>query len=747
MISCPKDTTMKNKRNLIGLLTISVLAIGILLTIGCRNQGPLKPTPTGFLHVQGKRVLDENGNQVFLRGFTGSLHFSSFKENPGVYSLERVYRFNSKLLKHFFSGDDLQDINGMGANVIRQQVSFYDLEIEPYKYNEDMLKVIDELIERSYKNNVYIIFCLTNAAQNSKQPGNIKYYNSKKYLWTDNEFRQRVISAWAHIAEHFADNSGIAGYEIINEPSPPNKEAFHSFYSDIIKTIREVDKKHIIILERNHFFSVKDKEKRNILFGGEYEDDNIMLSLHFYGESEDAKKEKRSDVEYSSRKEIEDGVNEFLSQNEIKNHPICVSEFGAVTFSGENGLRWTKDFMDVMNQHGIHYTYQVYKNRFKTGRGLYQPKESLFLGLGKIPVEEVIDYIEKRMDKELSPKNFETFPGLRQVLEEGFKNKGDDLVLYPQKFHVEGNKIVDESGKEIVFRGLSPGSIHTLAYHTAMGWDINIPWDERLFKEMHKWRAEIIRLPVRPENWRKYSDNEKDRLWRIEVIDQAIEWAANYEMYVYIDFHAVGYLTEEGSKENEISKNEFITFWDEISNYYKDNKVVAFYEIFNEPCHPGAPNSTTEDWLLWKKFAEEVIDVIRKNDPDAVIIVGGLHWAYDISHAIDYPIERENIVYATHPYPKAYEFKTWDEAFGNIKKKYPVFATEFGFYPTGNQPEDSYMGEGRYRDAIKSYLEDKNISWTAWCFRYKGHTKLLEDKNYIPTETGEFFREWLLEYE
>ena len=29
-----------------------------------------------------------------------------------------------------------------------------------------------------------------------------------------------------------------------------------------------------------------------------------------------------------------------------------------------------------------------------------------------------------------------------------------ESVVYPQKFHVEGSKIVDESGKEIIFRGL-----------------------------------------------------------------------------------------------------------------------------------------------------------------------------------------------------------------------------------------------------------------------------------------------------
>lgn len=335
----------------------------------------------------------------------------------------------------------------------------------------------------------------------------------------------------------------------------------------------------------------------------------------------------------------------------------------------------------------------------------------------------------------------------------------DESDAFPQKFHVEGNKIVDESGKEIVLRGLAPSAILGLAYRTETG-DINdefLPWGEELFKKMSEWGAKIIRLDILAGSWRVAMEGSADaegydKEKAIEIIDQAIKWSSKYNMYVIVDYFASGWPPEDEYGEDAFatSREEIITFWDEISKHYKDNKVVAFYEIFNEPVHSDyrsnskiTKESLRKDWLVWKGFAEKVIDVIRENDPDSVIIVGGLGWSYIISFAAEYPIQRENIVYGTHPYPLKYsKYTSWDNAFGNIKEKYPVFATEFGF--NQNAREDQYTGPGRYRDAIKAYLEDKKISWTAWNFSIKP-LGFLKDRDYTPNEAGKFFKKWLLE--
>lgn len=342
-----------------------------------------------------------------------------------------------------------------------------------------------------------------------------------------------------------------------------------------------------------------------------------------------------------------------------------------------------------------------------------------------------------------------------------------ESVVYPQKFHVEGNKIVDELGKEVVFRGLDMVTTTYLLKMDQKGQGL-VAWNDDIFREMSVWGSKITRIQIPPEEWKE------DRANAIKLINQTIEWSKKYNMYIYLEYNVAGFPpTLNYDKESKsATKQDFIGFWDEISKKYKDEKTVAFYEIMNEPTYSSNESkldnaSLKKDWLLWKEFAEEIIDVIRKNDPDSVIIVGGLVWGYDISFALEYPIERENIVYGTHPYPWRSEYKSWDKAFGNIKNKYPVFATEFtvaglatnlrkwdsvwnglskivyledlieeGKKVHGNKQKESKIAlksverikkdraalnylvseREKYKKEIKSYLEDKKISWTGFTF-------------------------------
>jgi aryl-phospho-beta-D-glucosidase BglC (GH1 family) len=331
---------------------------------------------------------------------------------------------------------------------------------------------------------------------------------------------------------------------------------------------------------------------------------------------------------------------------------------------------------------------------------------------------------------------------------------------YPDTFHVEGTMLVDSAGQETVFRGLVPldpvyqyyASLPDSPYYEPY----YIPWGREHFEKMAAWGATIVSLSIHPVTWRTHGKEQC-----LAILDQAIEWAADYGMYVYIDYHSIGFPPsgEYESMVNHLYGEIYVTteeetraFWRDISSYYAGNNVVALYHLFNEPVYEGFTGddpkyiATTSDWLQWKAFAEELIDIVRTNDPDAVIMVSGLNWAYDLSFVVDYPVERGNIVYSTHPYPDSNGYRSWDEAFGVVRDRYPVFATEFGFSIGGEKDEETYFGPGRYRDAIKYYLEKEKISWTAWCFSYIWTPALLEDRSYTPTEPGIFFRSWLLEY-
>ncbi len=343
--------------------------------------------------------------------------------------------------------------------------------------------------------------------------------------------------------------------------------------------------------------------------------------------------------------------------------------------------------------------------------------------------------------------------------------------VFPQQFHTSGTMIVDESNRETVFRGASIESpivlSHSLQDKVTTGqyyFDQYLEWNESIFQNLSLWGADIVRLPVYPSAWRIFGSADC-----LQILDEAIGWAAKNKLYVIIDFHSIGFPTT-GDYESNVAgaygelytttQSEILSFWSIVAEHYKNDTTVAFYELFNEPVFPSFATSTysqsTVNWSAWKTFAEEVTDTIRSHDPSSTIIVGGLDWAYDLSYLSNAAnaLNRSNIIYSVHPYPGAMAFMDstvadWDVTFGTVSANYPIFASEIGFLL--DNPNDApyyeglFVGVGAYRDAIKAYLNGRKISWTAWCFSPFTWPKLLQDKNYTSTVAGSFMKQWMQE--
>lgn len=197
----------------------------------------------------------------------------------------------------------------------------------------------------------------------------------------------------------------------------------------------------------------------------------------------------------------------------------------------------------------------------------------------------------------------------------------------------------------------------------------------------------------------------------------------------------------------EFTPEELKDFWNVTSKYFANDTRIAFYDLFNEPAKED-PNTggvgddiSLEAWLEWRDFAEELIDIIRQNDPNRTVLVGGLMFSYYINFAAEYPVRRPNVVYSVHIYNNTNWMKSWDEAFGNVASQIPILVGEVGF-----DPDDPNIG-GTVEDfanPLLNYLEERNIGWLAWNFSPEwGPLRLLLDWNYTPSYSGKFFYEKL----
>ena len=108
-----------------------------------------------------------------------------------------------------------------------------------------------------------------------------------------------------------------------------------------------------------------------------------------------------------------------------------------------------------------------------------------------------------------------------------------------------------------------------------------------------------------------------------------------------------------------------------MAKTYKDDPHVI-YEICNEP------NGGTS-WSMIKKYALEVIPVIRKYAPNAIVIVGTPTWSQDVDIAANDPItEYDNVMYALHFYASTHTDSLRNKCKTAVKKGLPIFVTEYG---------------------------------------------------------------------
>ena len=296
---------------------------------------------------------------------------------------------------------------------------------------------------------------------------------------------------------------------------------------------------------------------------------------------------------------------------------------------------------------------------------------------------------------------------------------------------VQGNRFVNSEGDTILFRGLAISDPDKLE---AQG-----RWNREHFEQVSIMGAKLVRIPVHPIAWRERTPEKY-----LKLLDQAVSWCTELEMYVIIDWHSIGNLMTElfQAPIYDTTKKETYTFWRTIAGHFRGHNTIAFYEFFNEPT--GYHNMLGPvSWSEWKKINEDLIAIVRAVDEETIPIVSGFDWAYDLSPIRTEPINAEGIAYATHPYAmkrKPPWPDKWEENFGFAADKYPVIATELGFGLRG----DDKVDENHYGYIILEYLESRGISWMCWVFDAEWHPRMIADwDGYQLTGCGEYFKKAL----
>lgn len=243
-----------------------------------------------------------------------------------------------------------------------------------------------------------------------------------------------------------------------------------------------------------------------------------------------------------------------------------------------------------------------------------------------------------------------------------------------------------------------------------------------------EWNVDVIRVPIHPGLWQWRRD------YLSAFVDPIVEWGQRRGVYIFLGWHAHGNpLTGQTEHpdwgyERPWRGNPYnpdlslaIEALDAIVRRYSDLPHVI-YGTFNEPAFIT--------WHEWRPIAESLVDVIHDVDPRALVLVSGIDWGYDLSGALDDPVDRPNVVYETHPYP-------WKGVLFNLDKTEAVFLGEWGY----GHSEDPGRIRREYAMPLVDFCETRNIGWTAWIWHDEWTPSMLTSfRTFDTTDFGDFVK-------
>lgn len=264
---------------------------------------------------------------------------------------------------------------------------------------------------------------------------------------------------------------------------------------------------------------------------------------------------------------------------------------------------------------------------------------------------------------------------------------------------VKGNKIVNKNGEPVQLRGMS------------LFWSQWIPkyYNANAVRWLKEdWCINVIRAAMAADVENQgyassptIAESEKNKV--IAVVDAAIAQG----IYVIIDFHSHNaHLTANRAAAK--------TFFAEMSAKYKDVPNVI-YEPWNEPIF----NSTSNAWAnTIKPYHIEIIDIIRANDPDNIIVCGTRSWSQRVNEAAYNPIDRTNIAYTLHYYANTHKQELRSIALEAMDEGIALFVTEYG---TCDASGNTGFNEAESKKWW-AFLDEHKISYCNWSVADKEET-------------------------
>lgn len=324
----------------------------------------------GFLHARGTVIVDGSGEEFLLRGmgFGGWMVMEPYMMNlsdsakAGQHSIlanidelvgpEKRKLFHAAWIDNFCTEADIAALRELGFNSLRLPLHYnlftLPVEHEPVSGENTWLEtgflLVDRVLAWCEKYEIYLILDLHAAPGGQGDDANISDYDaSKPSLWESGANRDKTVALWRKLAERYAEEPWIGGYDLLNEPNRdlgPGNRPLKELYDRIIVAIREVDRNHLVYIEGNWFAN-----DHSGLWP--FDDDNVALSFHRYWCDNSV-----------------ESIQPYLDMREQYRVPLYMGE------SGENSTMWYHAARTLLEDHNIGWAWWTWK-KLRSDSGVY----------------------------------------------------------------------------------------------------------------------------------------------------------------------------------------------------------------------------------------------------------------------------------------------------------------------------------------------------------------------------------------
>ncbi len=155
----------------------------------------------------------------------------------------------------FINEADIEAIANYGFNSVRIPINSRILlrEGPGISFIEEGFKILDRCIDWCEKRDLYVFLDLHGAVGGQTGTHIDDSINNIPRLFIDEDCYEKTLEIWRELARRYRDRWIVGGYDLLNEPLSGDHKKYNDrlikFYEDCVRAIREIDDRHMIIIE------------------------------------------------------------------------------------------------------------------------------------------------------------------------------------------------------------------------------------------------------------------------------------------------------------------------------------------------------------------------------------------------------------------------------------------------------------------------------------------------------------------